>query len=138
MTYLAPYFKYSSIEEGKNKFDDDGNKAGATLTTVYLADGSTFNFHNGSCMDIRFDTNGLKKPNQTGKDIFVFLMCFSKNSRDYMCGNDKKAFCAYGTDRHNNNTREKALADCKNNGACCSSLLEMDNWEFKDDYPYKL
>lgn len=138
MTYLAPYLKYTRIEDGKNSVDEDGNKTG-TQTTVYLADGSTFNFNNGACMDIVFDINGFKKPNTTGKDMFAFIMCFTSESRKYYCGSDKKAFCTYGTGRSgSNNTREKALADCKNSGYWCSSLLEMDGWEFKEDYPHKL
>ena len=138
MTYLAPYLKYASIEDGKNTVDEDGNKSG-TATTVYLADGSSFSFSNGSCMDIQFDVNGSRKPDEFGKDKYVFLMCFSKSDRLYHCGSDKKAFCSYGTNRSGaNNTREKALADCTRSGYWCSSLLEMDGWEFKEDYPYKL
>ncbi|MDR1168001.1 MAG: prepilin-type N-terminal cleavage/methylation domain-containing protein [Heliobacteriaceae bacterium] len=38
------------------------------------------------------------------------------------------------------NTREDALIDCRDNlgGYSCSTLLLYDNWEFKDDYPYRL
>ncbi len=138
MTYLAPYIKYTSITDGQNSVDEEGNKSG-THTTVYLADGSMFSFSNGGCMDIRFDVNGYKNPNTTGIDQFVFLICLSKNTREGYCGSDKKAFCTYGTNRKGSaNTREKALADCKLSGYWCSSLLEIDNWEFKKDYPYKL
>ena len=138
MTYLAPYIKYTSIEDGKNTVDEDGNKSG-TATTVYLADGSSFSFNNGGCMDIRFDINGVQKPNEFGKDRYAFVMCFSKSKRLSNCGSDKKAFCSYGTGRSGaNNTRAKALADCTRNGYWCSSLLELDGWEFKEDYPYKL
>ena len=137
MTYLAPYFKYTNITEGRNTVDEEGNKKG-TITTVYLADGTYFSFNNGACMDFAFDTNGYKKPNEMGRDKFAFLMCFSEWNRLYFCGSNQKAFCAYGSAQNVDNTREKRLADCKKSGYWCSGLLLMDNFEFKDDYPYKL
>lgn len=137
MTYLAPYFKYTNITEGRNTVDEEGNKKG-TITTVYLADGTYFSFNNGACMDFAFDTNGYKKPNEMGRDKFAFLMCFSEWDRLYHCGSNQKAFCAYGSAQNVDNTREKRLADCKKSGYWCSGLLLMDNFEFKDDYPYKL
>ena len=137
MTYLAPYFKYTSITDGKNTIDDDGNKTGTT-TKIFLTDGSYFSFNNGSCLDIQFDTNGYKKPNEFGRDKFVFLMCFSEGTRQYHCGSNKKAFCSYGDGQNTDNTRAKRLADCKKRGYYCSGLLLMDGFEFKDDYPYKL
>ena len=137
MKYLAPHFKYSSITDGKNTVDENGVKTG-TVTVVHLADGSTFGFNNGACMDIQFDTNGKQKPNTFGKDKFVFLMCFDESSRLYHCGSTKKAFCPYGSAQNADNSREKRLRDCKYGGYWCSGLLYMDNWEFKADYPYKL
>lgn len=71
MTYLAPYFKYTSITEGKNTVDDDGNKTGTT-TTVFLADGSYFSFNNGSCMDFAFDINGHKNQMNSGETNLLF------------------------------------------------------------------
>lgn len=137
MTYIAPYLKYTSIIDGKNTIDEEGNKGG-TATLVELADGSYLAFHNGYCMDIQFDINGFKNPNVSGKDQFTFLMCFTSDFRKSYCGSDKKAFCAYGQHQNIDNTRTKRLEDCKRNAVYCSGLLFMDNWEFKEDYPYKL
>ena len=37
------------------------------------------------------------------------------------------------------NDRANVLDWCKNiDAAYCTQLLFLDNWEFKDDYPYKL
>lgn len=137
MKYLAPNIKYTSIVDGKNTIDDNGNKGG-TPTIVKLADSSSFSFNNGTCMDIQFDINGEKNPNIMGYDKFVFLMCFTDDARKRFCGSNKKAFCPYGTDLNLENTREKRLRDCRKSGYWCSGLLMMDNWEFKDDYPYRL
>lgn len=136
MRYLAKYFNYTTILDGKNAIlDDEGEvQTPAHSTTIYLEDGSKITIWNGDCMDINFDINGDSRPNQHGKDIFVFLFCPLKNSRERICGN--MAFCSYMAQRYK--TRESALAACKVNAANCVRLLEIDNWEFKKDYPYKL
>lgn len=136
MTYLAPYFKYTKIVDGINNVDEDGNNTGSgTQTTVYLADGSTFSFNNGSCIDIIFDSNGNSKPNIQGKDKFVFYMCFTNSSKKNVCGNSNKTFC---TRRQAYNSRTEIVEACKTHIYYCSALLEYDNWEFKSDYPHRL
>lgn len=136
MTYLAPYFKYLKITDGQNFTDENGDKTGSgTQGTVFLADGSSFAFNNGSCMDIIFDTNGNRKPNITGRDKFAFYMCFSDSTRKDFCGNSNKAFC---TRRQLYSNRTELINACKTNAYYCSALLEYDNWEFKDDYPRRL
>lgn len=138
MTYLAPYFKYTTVKQGKNAVVEGDKETPASNTKIYLADGSIIDIWNGNCFDINFDVNGEKKPNIKGKDIFVFLICFDNSNRNRMCGNEKTAFCSYDAGRVK--TREVALERCKNEGNhnYCSRLLEMDNWEFKKDYPFKL
>lgn len=133
MTYLAPYFRTLSIVDRKNTVDEDGSKSGTELT-IYLSDGSKFTFHLGNCMDIIFDSNGDSKPNEYGRDKFVFFMCFGDQTESH-CGNNKKNFC---TPKYSLTTRTEFLNRCKNNAYYCSILLEYDNWEFKSDYPYKL
>lgn len=130
MQYLAPYLKYTSITEGKNLDSGTG-----TRTEVYLADGSSFSFNNGTCMDFYFDVNGNSKPNIFGRDKFVFLMCFTKSNRLFYYGSENKSFGPYGA---NTKTRKEALNLCKKSAYQCTPLLMFDNWEFKDDYPYRL
>lgn len=139
MMYLAKYFKYINIIDGKNAvLDEKGEEqTPANQTTVYLADGSSMVLHNGNCIDVRFDINGDGNPNKLGYDIFIFLICLDNSSRLAYCGNKNKAFCSYSY-KYNKDGREKLLELCKANIASCSSLLEYDNWEFKKDYPYKL
>ena len=134
MTYLAPYFKYTEIAEGKQIVDENGDTT-YVPTTVYLADGTTFAFNNGACMDFAFDTNGDKLPNEFGRDKFVFFMCFAQEYRNRECGSSTKAFC---TPKYDARTREDFIAKCKQQPYWCSSLLEYDNWEFRSDYPYRL
>ncbi len=137
-SYLAPYFKYTNIIDGKNaEVDEDGNIiSDPTKTSVYLVDGSKITFHNGNCLDIKFDINGDTKPNISGRDEYTFLICTDSSQRLRFCGDENKAFCTYGGETIT--TRDMAWQKCKDAPHYCSRLLEMDNWEFKDDYPYKL
>jgi len=136
MEYLAPYIKYNKITEGKSSVDDNGNPSGEH-TKVYFADGSTAKIFVGSCYDITFDSNGERKPNEAGRDIFRFIFCNGDYHEALTCGgNNKISFCPY---IWRNETRDLRLKRCKEESASyCSGLLFFDNWEFKEDYPIKL
>ena len=134
MKYLAPYMKYIKIDKAVELEDPDAVHEYELKVT--LADGSILYVHNGGCMDLRLDINGDNRPNKFGYDIFTFVLCSVSDQALAWCG-PKRNFCSYnfGTLK----TRAQALAACKSeNVSSCSRLLEIDNWEFKDDYPYKL
>ena len=99
---------------------------------TYFPDGTSMSMTKGRCMDCKFDINGTKNPNIEGRDQFVFLAC-DKTITEW-CPN--KGWCTYRT--NNNLSREKAMENCKSIPTYCSYLLELDNWEFKSDYPYRL
>ncbi|MBP3924760.1 pilin, partial [bacterium] len=136
MKYLAPYIKYTKIEQGKSEIDEDGNQK-VSSTTVYFADGSTAWIWNGSCIDMGFDVNGKSRPNQGGRDVFRFLICPEAYERLGHCGNTLRYFCDYRGWPYTD-TRETLLNRCKTNAAWCTGILMHDGWEFKDDYPYGL
>jgi len=124
--YLGPYLKYTSVKQ---------NPVSTTQTLVLLNDGSSFTIFRGSCWDIIYDVNGPnKKPNLEGADIFRFLICPEAGAAH--CGDKERNFCTYHIGTYN--TREKALAQCKVNKPFCSALLQHDDWEIKDDYPWPL
>lgn len=126
--YILPYLKY--VSAGIKKWDSNNN-----YETIVLTDGSEFMLHNGDCIDIIYDMNGLgKSPDKDGYDRFRFLMCFNDTKRNSFWGNKSKFFGAYGRCVN----RDNALTNCKNNPITCSVLLECDGWEFKEDYPHKL
>ncbi|MBR1754775.1 type II secretion system protein, partial [bacterium] len=124
LKYLAPYLKYT-----KTHISSDGH-----MFVVDFADGSTVSMHNGGCLDMNFDANGNKLPNEPGKDIYRFTLCFNEQHRTWFCGK-RISFCPM-TDNPNG-TRSKLLSRCNAIGGYCAKLLEYDGWEFKDDYPYK-
>ena len=126
--YLAPYIKYTSIQKAKS----------ATTNiefVVYLIDGTLLLIHNGDTIDITIDINGDKKPNSYGYDRFKFLLGLSSDSATIYCQDGTK-LSPIGVNTYK--TREAALDACKKDPYYCVSLLFYDNWEFKDDYPYKL
>ena len=83
---------------------------------------------------VTIDINGYKRPNKSGKDVFIFAVALETTNDMYK-----------PTGRLNANgqsqTREKILTDkngcSKNsNGAYCSALIIKDNWEITKDYPW--
>lgn len=128
-TYLAPYIKYNKAEKGVY---DSENPDKYFETKVYFADGSTMTMHNGSAIDLYFDVNGDTKPNALGRDIFDFIINTS-SAPAVLLGN-KKIGGLYQAIWN----RSTALSYCKTIPGYCTTLLIFDNFEFKDDYPYKL
>lgn len=129
-TYLKPYIKYQKVAFTS---DIDSENKRNTLY-VYLNDGSVFYFQKGKCVGFTFDVNGLKKPNLSGRDQFLFLLC-SDDAAPYWCNG--RHWCTYFRSSNGYTyTRNIMLKNCKESPLYCSALLEWDNWEFKNDYPY--
>lgn len=128
--YLKAYLKYLEIEDNPEDLQDE-ETGQASRIRVHFADGSYMNIYNGACMDLDFDVNGKRKPNLLGKDIFKFIIC-PEDKAITECGGNKN-WCTYCPSC---TTREIALQRCKTSAVYCGRLLMMDNWEFKDDYPW--
>ena len=77
-------------------------------------------------LHILVDTNGIQGPNMYGKDVFVLGLSLY----DYTKGFPLKPFGA------GSNSRTSLLRGCTSNPESCGALLQYDNWEFKDDYPW--
>ena len=130
-SYIKPYIKYLSVKKKTNAEEDKDINYELKIT---MADGTVMYWHNGSCIDMRIDVNGNKQPNKSGYDQFIFVLCKEPTSKEACGGN--KHFCTYFPMRVP--TREEALARCKEETHYCSVLLQYDNWEFKEDYPFKI
>lgn len=124
--YIAPYMNITEI--GKKDYE------GTSKAFAAFADGSIAYFINGNCLDIIFDSNGTRKPNQEGKDRFRFLFCTSKFNESHIGHN--KYFGTYMQDLTIEKGREYTKGMCKKNRYYCATLLLLDDWEFKEDYPY--
>ena len=145
--YWKPYFK---ISRSCNSYKECGypaytpwllaNGQASTLavvvpslrTTFFTPDGvliaiSAFtgstDLDDGGAIDnsIYVDVNGSKRPNQYGKDMFVFVRT-------------KKGIMPYGYSKDEDTIDE----DCssKGTGYRCAAKLAKDGWQMKDDYPW--
>ncbi len=121
--YLAPYMSIVKIQDENS-----------STPTVYFEDGSFFQLSDGDCLDFIFDINGAKLPNANGRDRFYFPMCFSETSREAWHGNKDKTFGTYEGLASN---RTEAYSLCQSKPVYCSRLLQIDNWEIKNDFPQK-
>ena len=78
---------------------------------------------NSLTLHVRFDTNGYKKPNTYGQDIFSFRLNINDKFH-YMTCDDHKSLTGgtvYMTDK-----REKLVSACKTDPQTCCCLLMYD------------
>ena len=71
------------------------------------------------------DTNGSKKPNVIGKDVFIFYVVDNDNIKPYCYGQTKEyinQYCSKNINWKNNN--------------CCTAKVMNDGWQFKSDHPW--
>ncbi len=129
--YFAPYLKITDM--GVKDLYYNGvlvNKAYAAF-----ADGSMVYLTNGDCIDFIYDVNGVSVPNKLGYDQFDFLYCNKKKSNSYFA-NENRYFGTF-RQKYTEQGRDYNKENCAANGIYCTTLLLIDNWEFKDDYPWK-
>lgn len=134
--YILPYLKVTKVNDEHIK-NDDGALAEYNLVRLYFNDGSTVYIKNGSCLDMYYDVNSDKGPDKLGYDRYTFAMCLKP---DISWLKNKIPFGAWGygdnTDMTIYNDRDHQLNGCKNSGSC-ARLLQIDGFEYKDDYPIK-
>ncbi len=108
---------------------------------IYLPNGSIMGImtHIGQTKykSVTIDINGLKAPNQIGKDFFVFsitspdgLVPYGYKDGGMTSGNfgDMEKSKLTGTDNYACNKAKK--------GIWCSALIMLQNWEITKDYPW--
>jgi len=129
--YIAPHLIYTKIIKSPSGRYLDSVPVEAT---VFFNDGTLMDIRVGACMGYLFDVNGDAKPNATGRDQFGFVYCGNNTP------NWKTGWGPYDNSGLEFPTRDLLLTQCKREVAAtyCSGLLQYDDWEFKDDYPYKL
>jgi type II secretory pathway pseudopilin PulG len=124
---------------------------------IYFADGSFLSFNsatdcnmisegsgggaNDKCIYSLYDTNGMKLPNIYGADRYVFLFCFSPTVRQKYLGNSDTFFGAFSKSVSSTTTDVQMRALCNNSGnncrAVCTKWLQINNWEYPENYPFK-
>ncbi len=120
-TYFLPYIKATKGQKGDK---------------IYFYDGSSLSlFGHGDCLELEYDYNGDKGPNQWANDKYWFIICSEATNNNSNKNRWCSGFCARRLDADKNN-RTKLYNDCKSNRKLCSALLEYDHWEFLSDYPW--
>ncbi len=107
---------------------------------VYLSDGSIMGImSNGQSKykSITIDINGLKKPNQIGKDFFVFSIISPDGLVPYGYKEGGIPSQTYETlDRKELKGTSSYACNSEKLGIWCSALIMVDGWEIKNDYPW--
>lgn len=143
--YFKPYLKVIVDKKGKtHKWADlTGRITTASYPTLILADG-TYIFiwlKSDSGYNVKYhilvDLNGEQKPNKLGRDLFAFsyyqnaLRTF--NQYDNLNSLKRNNLLSVGTSGQCNKNAQGGVFGV---GSYCSTLIEYDSWEIKDDYPW--
>ena len=137
-TYIKNYTK-GKLTNGYQVKDILGinNTLGSFINgnTYSLPDGTIYTTRttnaNNTDLFLMVDINGPKKPNRFGKD--VFLLYIHKNKRLQPYGYNltreqlKSTSLEYGCNKEISTGRT---------GGYCAALIQRDNWQIKDDYPW--
>lgn len=140
-TYIEPYIKtikkdkYDSFSARYDYFYRKNGKLekvhGHTHYSIALNNGIYLHFNAdysvSNAIQVRVDTNGMKKPNVVGKDTFVIYI-----------------YPKLKTLASNVNNRNTLLNCCKSNTSNalhdqlvgCSALIQYDGWQINKDYPW--
>ncbi len=140
-TYIEPYIKtirkdkYASSSANYYYFYRKNGKLekvhGHTHYSIALNNGIYLHFNAdysvSNAIQVRVDTNGMKKPNVVGKDTFVIYI-----------------YPKLKTLASNVNNRNTLLNCCKSNTSNalhdqlvgCSALIQYDGWQINKDYPW--
>ncbi len=122
---------------GNNYSGTTYNPSSVTTTNFILTDGTmiTLNYVNPSIW-VGIDVNGLKKPNQIGKDTFLFIFT-NKYGLQPLGGEGTPDSWSYGEfDRDKIMNKGGNSCSRKQSGYWCASIIMNDGWEIAKDYPW--
>lgn len=145
--YYLPYFKTAklikSTEIGSNYNIFTEFEQNMFNNYLILTDGTIMSFfaNTPSYIWLLVDINGIKPPNETGKDIFVFDIYNHPSQKDGLTKRYKVKFWYYYEDRDTLTNPDVQYSCNKNNtqrykNFVCGRVIELDNWEIKDNYPW--
>ena len=140
--YITPYYK------GVTMLQDGSVPGWTTISTTGInfisSNGTIFSGkpNNSKAFFVLVDINGFKRPNKMGTDIFYFATSTGKLMPDGWEDGLTREMILNGYS-HNGQTYTCKTARSENDDAtmlarhACTSLLMIDGWEFKKDYPWK-
>ena len=124
LNYLLPYI--SSTKHGVEN----------SVYTIHMADGTSFYLVKEQCIHFIYDVNSYKKPNVYGRDKYRFTYCPDSIDKSIVQLQPGVLIAYSGTTEKK--TRAQAMSACKSSPNTCSTLLMMDGWIYKSDYPHAI
>ena len=140
--YITPYYK------GVTMLQDGSVPGWTTISPTGInfisSNGTIFSGkpNNSKAFFVLVDINGFKRPNKMGTDIFYFATSTGKLMPDGWEDGLTREMILNGYS-YNGQTYTCKTARSENDDAtmlarhACTSLLMIDGWEFKKDYPWK-
>lgn len=132
--YILPYIKKTEIgiaNTPNNKTIIEFGNNYDPIFYIKLTNGTTVGFGKPDVVSFIIDTNGDAGPNKSGYDQFWFIANF-KEHHYYPKGIMPMA-------RREAKDRSYVLKYCGTSQPYfCSALIELDGWEIKKDYPYRI
>lgn len=140
--YITPYYKgVTMLQDGMisdwTGISDTGINFISSNGTIFSGKPNSTN-----AFYVLIDVNGFKKPNKMGTDIFYFATSTGKLMPDGWEDGLTREMILNGYS-HNGQTYTCKTARSENDDAtmnarhACTSLLMIDGWKFKKDYPWK-
>lgn len=140
--YITPYYKgVTMLQDGMisdwTGISDTGINFISSNGTIFSGKPNSTN-----AFYVLIDVNGFKKPNKMGTDIFYFATSTGKLMPDGWEDGLTREMILNGYS-HNGQTYTCKTARSESDDAtlqarhACTSLLMIDGWEFKKDYPWK-
>ncbi len=144
--YLIPYLKvqkrcYSAADGCPSNFtllNSNPSSYVSSSAKFFLADGVFISIaafiktEDDNLMGARvtIDTNGDKKPNIMGRDIFFFTYYLNGST------NLRGKFIPYGNEYSTREAIKTSRCNKEGNGYGCAALIMRDGWKIEDDYPW--
>lgn len=143
--YIEPYFK--GLKFVSKAFEDDQwDHLGISAPSVNYAlnNGTVFSIlAKGAIIYVLIDVNGYKKPNKMGNDVFYFNTRTGSLMPSGWLENLTREMILSGYTSEEDGLRFSCKKskineddDFTDERHACTSLLMLDGWEFKDDYPW--
>ena len=141
--YITPYYKgVTMLQDGMIS-----GWSGISVTGINFisSNGTIFSGKPNStnAFYVLIDVNGFKKPNKMGTDIFYFATSTGKLMPDGWEDGLTREMILNGYSHNGGSTYTCKTAKSESDDAtlqarhACTSLLMIDGWEFKKDYPWK-
>ena len=142
-TYIKPYYKgYKMLADGNRVELWDKNSVSGNGINGILSNGTIISIAVGDDnLYVLIDVNGFKKPNKMGRDIFYFNTVTGKLMPSGWQSNLTREMALNGYTINGyryscKKSKTNADDDFTDVSHACTSLLMLDGWEFKNDYPW--